>query len=172
MYFDGTGDYLSMEASDRFDFKSGDFTIEAWFYATAAAAGADYFIISYGSSGTSFWAIQIRNYADAGLHFGWYEGTAKVTIQQGADFTATNQWHHVAVTRNGNTWRMYLNGNQVGSDVSNSETISDFTGSLQVGASPSETGSKFSGYISDVRITKGLARYTSNFTPATTALQG
>ena len=172
VYFDGTGDYLSIEPSDQFNFGSGDFTIEAWFYATAAASGSDYHIVGYGSSGTSFWAIRIRNNTDRGLEFRWFEGSEQLAIYQGSDFTATNQWHHVAVTRGSNAWRMFLNGTQVASGISNSGTISDFTNSLQVGALPTVTGANFAGYISDVRITKGLARYTSNFTPPSAALEG
>ena len=170
MYFDGTGDYLSMEPSDLFNFGSGDFTIETWFYVTTSTSPYnDYHIIGYATNSTNFWAIRIRNAADRGLEFRWYEGSERVAIYQGSDLTSSG-WHHVAVTRNGNTWRMFYDGNLVNS-VSNSGTISNFTDSLQIGALPT-VGAYYLGYISDVRITKGLARYTSNFTPPTAALAG
>jgi len=164
MQFDGTGDRLVSPPSEQFNFGSGDFTVEAWFYATSIDAGGTHHIVSYATNTTNFWAIRFRNSDNSGLQFRLFETSEIVNISQGSDFTTTDQWFHVAVTRNGNSWRMFLDGTQVGSTVTNSSAISDYTGSLQVGDIAS-IGETFTGYIDDLRITKGVARYTANFTP-------
>ena len=84
---------------------------------------------------------------------------------------ADGEWHHVAFSRDGASGRLFLDGVQVGSTLSLSTTELGPTGKpICVG---SQNGSSdFNGYIEDVRITKGLARYTANFTPPTAALEG
>jgi hypothetical protein len=77
-------------------------------------------------------------------------------------------WHHVAFARQGSTGRLFLNGTLEGSTTSFSTNLN----ARAVIGSEESLGYPFKGYMSDVRITKGLARYTSNFTPPAAALQG
>ena len=81
-----------------------------------------------------------------------------------------NTWNHVAVTREGSVFRLFVNGTQVDTFTSSTVEIGFLNDPLTVG-SYNSTG-YFNGYLSDVRITKGLARYTASFTPPTAALQG
>ena len=80
---------------------------------------------------------------------------------------STGQWYHIAVCRASGSTRMFVNGTQVGS------TYVDTTTYLQtpvfIGSSYLGTTELLNGYIDDMRVTKGLARYTANFTPPTTA---
>ena len=84
----------------------------------------------------------------------------------------TSQWYHIAVVRNGSTVTIYRDGISVGSG---SDTVShnpSTATTLMIGGG-SATGFNnfyFNGYLDDLRITKGYARYTSNFTPPTFAL--
>jgi hypothetical protein len=81
-----------------------------------------------------------------------------------------NQWVHVAVTRNSGTTRLFINGN-IEATLSN-DTRNNTTGTngLLIGRQLGSTTNDFNGYISDLRITKGHARYTANFTPPTNKL--
>jgi hypothetical protein len=76
---------------------------------------------------------------------------------------AFNTWNHIAVSRYGSTIRAFINGIQV---FSGTNTVSYVAGPIQVGGSAFGT---ITAYINDLRITRGIARYTSNFTPPTTA---
>jgi hypothetical protein len=78
-----------------------------------------------------------------------------------------NTWQHVAATRSGNSWRIFINGIQVGATTTNATTYSTAYGCCVGTSYYNET---FIGYIDDLRVTKGLARYTANFTPPTAAL--
>ena len=87
----------------------------------------------------------------------------------------TGQWYHVAVSRSGNSFRAFIDGVQIGSTVIYSGTAYIPTaGGISIGAAEPyiSGGSFFDGYMQDLRITKGLARYTANFTPSATLLSG
>lgn len=159
MFFDGTGDYLTVLNHPNLQFGTGDFTVECWIFATAVG-GAQKCIISKGTS-TTGWELRIGGAVSGGLDFS-YASTAVTN----ATVVTLNTWHHVAVTRSGTAVKIFLDGVNVGSAT----TATDFsqTDALKIGES--RAGSQtFSGYIDDLRITKGYARYTANFTPPTAA---
>ena len=159
MYFDGTGDYLQAPISPNNDVANGNFTIEAWIYPTSTTGGSEKTIVSTYTNGYIFY---IRN-SDGRLQFDKY-GVG--TIITGSTAITANVWTYVAVTRSGNTWYIFINGTQDATATS-STTFSN-TSTLRVADSGSGTQT-FYGYIDDLRITKGLARYTANFTLPTAA---
>ena len=75
-----------------------------------------------------------------------------------------NTWYHIAVTRSGTTVRQFVDGVQLGSNVTSSASFAN--GPIQIG---SGGAGALNGYIDDLRITRGYARYTANFTPPTSA---
>jgi hypothetical protein len=77
----------------------------------------------------------------------------------------TGQWYHVAFVRSGTTLTPYLDG-VASTTATTSATFTTSATNLRVGRYWS---GDFDGYIDDLRITKGVARYTSNFTPTTVA---
>ena len=162
--FDGTGDYLTVypEGDTNLDFGSGDFTVECWFYANSLSASSYAALMGFHDGpNTSSWAAYVRS---NGVFF--YGSAATLT---GAGTVNTSTWHHFAASRSGSTIRVFLDGTQVDSDtVSGTYT----TGGLlfKVGEDNAGSNPAFNGYIDDLRITKGLARYTANFTPPTSAL--
>jgi len=78
-------------------------------------------------------------------------------------------WTHVALVRNGSVFTPYING-VAGNTTTSAATLTTSTLPLIIGATGAGT-SPFNGYIDDLRITKGYARYTSNFSPPTAALK-
>jgi len=154
--FDGSGDYLAITDSSAFEFGSGDFTIELWFYMLSLPTS---FTMFGGSSGTNFY-FGVGTYS-GNRYLVSYNGLTELNQTSGVSITA-GVWHHAAHCRSNGTARLFLNGQLVRSGSFGS--ITGTTG-YRVGASPFYSNYWWYGYIDDLRITKGVARYTSNFTP-------
>lgn len=164
MYFDGTGDYLSVADNAAFNFASSDFTVEVWFYASASVVTHQTIVAKVGGAywPTNYqWRFAILN---STLYFSSYTTTA-VDLSSGATL-ATNTWYHIAISRVGNTFSLFLNGSLVAS-ATNSAAITSGTSPVYVGRDDEygATGRYFTGYISNLRIIKGTGIYRSNFTP-------
>jgi hypothetical protein len=162
--FDGSGDMVYVQdTANNTNFGVGAFTIEFWVYPTAGPAGTynPTFYSNNGSGAWDFGSVGLRIHHQNAI-FG--AGTSNVLTFSSA--IQNNIWTHVAVVRSGNTITAYLNGNSVGS-ISYSGSIGTSVTKPLIGASDSyPTGREFmTGYIDDLRITKGIARYTANFTP-------
>ena len=181
-YLDGTGDYLSVANNADFDFGSSDLTIEAWVYIAAnAAADPDgnkgvNIVNTWNSAGSiSGYAFNINGDASStgtGLAFDtWSSGNA--TLYRAATTVTQSAWHHIAVSVSGGTRRLYLNGTEVSgttTTVGSGYTEANSLGNeLRVGMTPGGYPLPLNGYIDDLRITKGVARYTANFTAPTSA---
>ena len=163
VYFDGSGDYLNAPDNASLQMGTGDFTVECWIYPTAFPGGSNYgsFI---GGGAASALLVSLNG-----------AGTAVTVNPYGSGFTAIgnftfslNVWYHIASTRAGTSLRLFVNGAQVASaaDSYNYAASTRSIGALSDGGQP------FTGYISNLRIVKGTALYTANFTPATSALSG
>jgi hypothetical protein len=167
-YFDGTGDYLSIADANALDFETGDFTVEFWFYLTASSSNGKALI----SKGT--WPTNTASYF---IFYGGSNELAFYASDNGASWQITNQlltsnptkeaWHHVAVTRNGTAFRGFFNGVK-GFDHTSSIQLHNNASALTIGSGASGSEA-INAYIDDLRITKGVARYTANFTPPTAA---
>ena len=162
MYFDGTGDYL-FAPSRAITSMAGDFTVEMWIYRNS---GNNFFFTVGDSVGSSGFELYIGN---SGANLRLYSGNSVVidNALTSVNFP-TSTWTHVAVVRFSGSVRMYVAGFQASSTWSSTST---FSGNIHVGAefyNGSVIGT-CNGYMQDVRVTNGIARYTSNFTPPTTA---
>jgi hypothetical protein len=155
LYFDGTGDYLTLPSSINYAFGTGSFTIEAWVYPTALG-NIDFLSFTDDRTNVGFTSGGAVNY---------YDGTAQAT---GNSVLSTNAWTHVAITKSGTAMNIWINGTSQKS----------FTSTYDAGAAARKanlaarfdgSGNFFTGYVDDFRITKGVARYTANFTPPTSA---
>ena len=167
-YFDGTGDVLTMPTSPVFSFGTGDFTIECWLYFTSYGSANQNIIDFRGSAGSgSNIALYLENVGGTGTkQLRAYDGTGDAAVT--ASNFPLNTWSHVAITRSSNSFRFFVNGTQVGSTTTVTTNYSNTAG-LYVGAYAGNVAN-FYGYIDDLRVTKGYARYTANFTPPTAAL--
>jgi hypothetical protein len=154
--FDGSGDYLTVLNSSQFNFGVDDFTIEAWFYRTSTA---QFEIASCGNPGADGFFFTSNTSA---INFG--TGSA-VVLASSSTSLALNVWTHIAVTRSSNVTRVFANG-IAGATTTNALNNLNSTTVFRVGANRA-VNAFATGYIDEFRITKGVARYTANFTPPT-----
>jgi hypothetical protein len=162
-YFDGTTDYLTTSSGTSLG--SGNFTIEAWVYLTAAAAGettvgssTDYY--TAGFNGNFVFRVGTQNLWRS------FDAQSNQATIDGTFTWATGQWYHMAWVRNSGTVTVYRNGVSLGS-VADSKTLSDSTNGYAIAATKSSGSysSLLTGYISNLRVVVGTALYTSNFAP-------
>ena len=172
MYFDGTGDGLKQPTSQNSNwyFGSGDMTIECWAYFNSVT-GYQTLVDFRTTGGGGFSSSSFVLWVDAGT-LSFYAGaynTASPLLSGGS--ISTGQWYHIAVSRYGGTTKLFLNGNQTATTTNAwAQTVSS-TDILSIGATTDVSSNYLNGYIDDLRITKGIARYTQNFTPPTAAFQ-
>jgi hypothetical protein len=159
--FDGNGDYLTVTSSD-FSFGTGDFTIECWYNLTATPT--NFYIFDFGSNGMRF---QIYDSGSGPVVY-MMTSTSTYIIAPANSYVTVGQWYHIAMTRIGTTVTGFINGISQGT-----QTVADnFTHTaLTIGNYGGGGDYEFTGYLSNLRILKGTALYTSNFTPPTRELQ-
>ena len=173
----GQGTYLEVSDPDGdIKFGTSDWTIEFWMNASTIDTSAQendlatildfgYGIGSGASTAGAWFAV---HQDDATLHLGFNNANQV----QSSSFLTANTWHHIAITRTSNTAKIYGDGTQVAT-VSCSQDFTDATWRfLDIGSQPANgTERNFDGHISNLRIVKGTAIYTSAFTPPTTRLE-
>ena len=161
---DGTSDYLSISDSDDWDFGSGDFTIDFWIY--PVDTGQWYEVINQGwTSGDDSFLIGIDFGSTNKLQF-LYTTDGSTDIATGyTGAISTTSWTHIAVVRNSTTIKTYRNGVEEVSYSAGSDTIRNSSESLYVGLRETGGGFGAQGYMDEIRISKGIARWTENFTP-------
>jgi len=167
VFFDGTGDYLSIPDSDDFNMGTGDFTLECWIN---SIDDSDYQGI-FGSYDydNAMVLLQISN--TGVLRFinpGTISQTGTTDLQDG-------NWHHIVMCRSGSTLRGFVDGiEEISTSYSASIDWGHSNNSITIGVVdrtdyPGQY--EYKGFISNVRVIKGKALYTSNFTPPTTELE-
>ena len=158
LYFDGNGDYLVVPNNQELSFESGPFTIEFWW--RPASNSVNYDIM--GKFGTE-WILQYRS-SDIGGGRGFrFAFNTSVTVNFSYTGLPINTWSHIALTKDSlNDYRLFVNSIQVGTTIRNATAITKTTTDLWIGRTVGNTD-VLNGYIDDLRITKGIARYTNNF---------
>ena len=159
--FDGTGDYITVPTDTDFAYGTNAFTIEMWVYRTVS--GAVQILLDQRTASPTNYApflfigtTNVITYSD---------GAA--TVITGATTVPLNAWSHVALSRSGTSTRLFLNGVQQGSTYT--DTRNYIQTPISLGMRFDGVGSPFTGYIDEVRISKGIARYTANFTAPSAA---
>ena len=167
-YFDTTGDFLSVTGSSATNFNGVDWTIECWFFKVTLSGGNDSIIQS--TTGTNSWvpylALSTNNDRTIGVSLNAVNYSSTQTYN-------LNAWNHVAVVRSGGVIKVYLNG--AATSISVTADITNSNLSFWIGKVDNAPGGGgylyyFNGYISDLRVLKGTAQYTSAFTPPTAPL--
>ena len=169
-YFDGSGDYLYLSDSNDWDWDTGDFTIDtwvrfvsfpntAWFYWQGIPGNSgDYQYMQY-DTGTSR------------LNWGYVSGNVTKAAYSIPWTLSYNTWYHIAFVRNGSSGTFYINGVSQTTTVDTAFTgsLSGLTGNIWIGkhgyGDGLAGGGHLNGYLEEFRFSKGIARWTTNFTP-------
>ena len=154
LLLDGTGDYLSAPSHTSLTLGTGDFTIEAW--------------VRFDIVTTRQYIFSQRDAGGFTLYFladGRLSGLTPSlsTVTQASATMVVDTWHHVAFTRSGTSYNVWVDG--VGSSTATITGEDGASGTSYIGFRGSGTTELLDGRIDDLRITKGVARYTANFTP-------
>jgi len=155
--FDGVGDSLTVPASDEWVFGTGDFTVELWYRPTVATGSQEYIGTGDNAGAPAQSWVFVRQNA------GFLRFIINPGQYAGGSWTGTpGTWHHLAASRQGTSLRVFVDGTQLGGTgtVSNPANANS---TLYVGGKINYVN----GHIDEVRIVKGEALYTANFTPPT-----
>jgi hypothetical protein len=172
LLLDGTGDFISAPDSADFALGSSDWTVDAWFNcvglsttggnicgqgnAAADAAATSFFL---GRNAVNQMVLRVSD----GVTVGTLDGVTSFT-------NLTNPgWHHVAAVRTGNVLKLFVDGVQEGGDSAFTGSVQNSAETFTVGARSAGGGSMWNGWIDEFRFSVGIARWTSNFTPPSSA---
>ena len=162
MQFDGTGDYFSVPNSSDLRFTSEDFTIEAWINTNSLSDNQ--FIFSQWNTDDNrrsyvLWLeAGALNFNGSSSGSNSSNGSIDNSISLGA-----NQWHHAAVTREGTLTRLFLNGVCIGINTTTQDFYNNTDDTPRIGGEGGTGTREFDGYIQDLRVYKGVAKYKGGF---------
>ena len=161
--FDGAGDYLSTPNHSDFNLATGSFTIESWI--RPFSVGSMRAIASQrNSAGTSGYVFWVRDTQKLGFVFS--NGSGSWVDAVGATNIVANSWTHVAASFDGSAVRLFVNGALDAEATSFSGLRATAANEAYIGRDrEGNTTRDWIGHLDDLRITKGIARYTANFTP-------
>ena len=172
MSFDGTGDYLRFPTSNLFNPYQGSFTVEMWIYTTSISSG--------GSNSSRYGTLFVQQALGSSIQFGlgfnssgqlvytYWNGSSTVQITSTETISA-NSWSHVGFTYTSSGIALFVNGVFKSATAMTGTPGTSSSEIMFIGIEGRASGSElyYQGYIQDLRITKGYARYTANFTPPT-----
>jgi len=161
-YFNGDTSYLRVASGPDFAFPS-DFTIECWVYFTNSSRGYQGIIGAHSGSDQTGWVLYLET--NNILTFNSGAGSGWTGAVSSGETITPNEWHHIAVSRSGSSLRIFIDGTLKGTITSNVNIASGSVIDIGDYTCLNQYGYNFtmSGYIDDLRITKGVARYVSNF---------
>ena len=164
-----TGDWIELPSSADFGYGTGDFTIE--FFVYFKTIGVVYTVWDQRTSSQDFNTASILIFVetDGTIRFDTLSSAGSSTGRIEGSVSA-GQWYHFALCRSGTSTKMFLNGTQAGSTFSDSTDYVTPASSWSIGGSEEQNQYSSDAYISNVRVVKGTALYTSNFTAPTSAL--
>jgi hypothetical protein len=170
------GDFYTVPDSSAFDFQSLDFTIEMWLYPVSGNSG---YRSLYGKRATAATVAPVQAFIDPSgvltvfaANAASAESVAWTVTITASSSPAVGQWSHFAMVRSGSTITVYLNGASVGSSSAlGGSALVQNNAAFCIGSTYSGGAGDayFGGYIDEFRVSKGVARYTASFTPATAA---
>ena len=175
MYFDGTGDYLSVPDNLALNMATSDFTVEAFIYISSTPTNTAMVLNKDGKNSVSWpqYAIYVGSDLKVNASFSSVPNAGSgptASITSTATLTL-NQWFHVAATKSGANATLWVNGVSNGTSSSVPTTLNNGARPLLIGWEDQPvSGFNFPGYISNLRVVKGTAVYTANFTPPTAPL--
>jgi hypothetical protein len=168
--------YLIIPDSDDFHLTPGDFTIECWVNLTNKTTPSLQPFVVQAEDSNSYYSLRFNS--GSGLQFSYSNNGVGSTVSEGSVAGwANNTWYHVAVSVNSEVVKIYKDGVEVGSSdwsgVGASYPLPNFAGTVIIGyLDHFGTDYYLTGYLEDIRITKNVGTYTTNFTPPTSLYIG
>jgi len=168
-FFPGSADYLSFADDDTLEFGSGDFTMEAWVFPQAIDTSFSVIINKWDSSTLKSYLVALTSSA---VYFYYSTNGSNQTLLQWSETVPLNEWTHLAIVRDGDDLNLYVNGSAHATTNSMSGvTLHNPNSNTRIGIlGDLNSGTDFTGYIRDLRLIKGTAQYTSDFTAPTSPL--
>ena len=171
--FDGNSDYITTPDSADWYLDDGSnsnkWTIDFRVRFNGDPGTGEQGFLTQWASGTNRWNIRLSNNT---LYFSVRTADTLVINVNNAWNPATATWYHVAIVKNGTSgYMMFVEGSQIGSTQTDTDTMANLSATLQVGRTidSSSVSSYFNGWMDELRISKGIARWTSDFTPPSSA---
>ena len=172
--FDGTGDYISTPTHVDFAVGAGDWTVDFWM--RPAADGGTYWLMGeYDGSTPASRGLEITKSETnkIGMNVWWGAGGDDNTGLSSTIDVLAGSFSHVAFVRYGNTLTVYVGGTACGTADLTGKTVNDSSDTMAIGALGAVySTSRYAGWIDEFRYSKGIARWTANFTPPTSAYGG
>ena len=166
LYFDGSTSYIVASRSDNlFQFGTGDFTVECWVYLNAYNASTySATILDWRTaSNANPFTISIDNLGKLGI----YDGS---NVYQTTSTVGLTTWTHIAWVRVSGVLKMFINGVS-GYSATYSGNLTGTSNNLTIGCNVGGQANYYlNGYLDDLRVTKGVGRYSANFTAPSSAL--
>lgn len=156
--FNGTDAFLSLDGSADFGFGAGDFTIDFWLRPNLLATIQALYDARPSGGGGIYPDLFID--ASNKVYF-VVNGVIRITSTTAV---ALATWYHIALARSGTSTKLFMNGAQEGATYSDSNNYLIGAGAPSIGASQ-PLSFMFNGWIDELRVSKGIARWTANFTP-------
>ena len=168
-YFDGTGDELLIAASDDFNFGTGDFTIEMWIKPDSMTDGT-----IWKNDNMRIQVFPDYDHGDGTSDYIQVQESSNVELKYPLGYAFDGVWVHIALVRENGTIKLFANGSEITNTVTGSwGNISqnfDYSSTGQMFIGSNGAGNNMQGHISDVRVVKGSAVYTADFTVPTAPL--
>jgi len=164
----GTDGRLNVANSADWDFDNDDFTIDFWLNTSASVLDHLVVIAKSNVLSAANFLLVIRINTSGTIVARVSDGTSIVNTSSTADIS-DGTFHHVAVVRDGNTIRLFIDGTQEGTNTMSTAVNFDSSMEVSIGSLKPTGSNTYTGSLDELRILNGLADYTSNFTPPTSA---
>ena len=158
-YFDGSGDYIQYADDADWTFGTGNFTVDFWVRFNSTT-GTVYALVTHGDVSTSTNGWWIARHSGGFMWCGL--GTGVYDIAAGSDGWSADTWHHIALVRNGANLTLYGDGAVLGTSTPGAYDVAA-ANVLRIGSAAAGPNFDFAGYIDELRISKGIARWTADF---------
>lgn len=166
-YFNGSSDYLSVPDSDDFYYPA-DMTIDFWLYVNGITGNTTQHILSQSNSvGSDLHDIWLFDDGVGHRRLRWREAVTSQlwAVDGNVDGLTNGSWHHIACERYGTLFTVYFDGVSVGT-TTYAPAMANHGHILRIGRSGyTPLPQYYNGYIDELRISKGIARWTTDFTP-------
>ena len=179
--FDGLDDYLSIPDNDNWNFMNGDFTLEFWIRFSSISDGTSNPMDGYtnimgqGNVPDDTWVLHYyKDSSVSSLVLSDFDGAYPYRYESAFNWDSApvvDTWYHVAFVKKGSTNYAFLDGVSQSLTRDSHLTTSNRTGQLWIGASEYQSGVSLDGWLDDIKLEKGYARYTSDFSPPASALK-